>query len=118
MAIPDSTRQNFKTILLAIANEDVAIMEVRDMRTGEIGDAIVAVSEEPDGSFMFTPFAFMGREDNPYERYMPVTGLIEKPVESSDDIHESGVQAEAGSGDIVQPNGGEHGPITDSDNKE
>lgn len=71
MAIPNGAKQNFETLKAAAANGDLALMECRDTRTGEMVDVICAVMH--DGrEYQFVPFGHMPRE-NPYERYVPPT---------------------------------------------
>ena len=71
MSIPQSTKDNFQTLLRAIADDNVAIMECT-LDGGEVVDAICAVSEE-GGEFLMTPFAVMLRQGNPFERLIPAT---------------------------------------------
>ena len=60
---------NMETLKRAFANGDVALMEVTDSKTGELIDALCAVSF--DGKeYQFSPLAFMVRE-NPFERFTP-----------------------------------------------
>ena len=69
--ISDSQRQNFETLLEAVKSDDVCIMEVDDTKTGEKVDAVCAVVFDlKTEEYVFTPFAFMVRE-NPYERFIP-----------------------------------------------
>jgi len=67
--IPEGNKKNLETLKRAVANGDVALMEVKDKVTGELVDAICAVSF--DGTeYTMSPLAFMVRE-NPYERFEP-----------------------------------------------
>ncbi len=69
--IPKGAKTNLATLTRAIANGDTCLMEVTDNVTGELVDAICAVSF--DGTeFQLAPLAIMVR-DNPYERFIPPT---------------------------------------------
>jgi hypothetical protein len=69
MAIPKGQRNNFETLKKAFASGDVALMEVRDSKTGDIVDAVCAVQRVGD-EYVLAPFAIMVRE-NPYDRFAP-----------------------------------------------
>ena len=70
MAIPESTKTNFDTLIQAIADENVCILECT-LDGVETVDAICAVSEDEGGGVLFTPFAIMLREGNPFDRLTP-----------------------------------------------
>ena len=69
MAIPDYLRDNFKTLLRAAADQNLALMEGQDVATGEPRYVICAVGR--DGSaYVMTPFGHLA-EGNPYDAYLP-----------------------------------------------
>jgi len=69
MAIPDYLRDNFKTLLRAAADQNLALMECQDVATGEPRYVICAVGR--DGSaYVMTPFGHLA-EGNPYDAYLP-----------------------------------------------
>lgn len=69
MAIPDHARANFETLLKAATAGDLALMECRDIVTGEPRYVLCAVGR--DGSdYVMTPFGHLA-PGNPYEAYAP-----------------------------------------------
>lgn len=70
MAIQEGVKQNFKTLQLAMANEDVALVECTNSTTGEIVIAICAVSRMGDGSITMSPLAKMF-SGNPFDELTP-----------------------------------------------
>ena len=69
MSIPDHARANFKTLLRAAADGNLALMECADNATGEARFVICAVGRE-SGGFVFTPFGHLA-DGNPYDAYLP-----------------------------------------------
>lgn len=69
MAVNEYHKAMFETMVRAIKNEDVAIMECKEIGTGEIVAVVVAMNETEDG-VEFVPLAklFNG---NPYEELLP-----------------------------------------------
>jgi hypothetical protein len=67
--IPKSIETNFDTLTRAFLSKDVALLEVKDKKTGKQEYVIVAVNKEGEG-FQLVPFAVMVNED-PFERYDP-----------------------------------------------
>lgn len=72
MAIPEHIRQNFQTLLNAVENNDVALLECTDKQTGEPVYTVVAVTHDGD-EYILTPFARMFSTD-PYEELNPPEG--------------------------------------------
>jgi hypothetical protein len=69
MSIPDHARANFRTLLHAAADGNLALMECADAKTGEPRYVIGAVG--CDGAdFLFTPFGHL-TDGNPYDAYLP-----------------------------------------------
>jgi Family of unknown function (DUF6117) len=69
MAIQESDRQNFETILNAAKNGDLALLECADASSGEKRSVVCAINR--DGTdFVFVPLAklFVG---NPYDELTP-----------------------------------------------
>ena len=63
--IPDSYKKNFQTLLTAFANDDVALLECTDKKTGEPAYIVVAIVF--DGvEYDYTPFARMF-DESPYD---------------------------------------------------
>jgi hypothetical protein len=69
MSIPQSTKDNFHTLIRALADDNVAILKCT-LDGFETVDAICAVVQEGEEVVM-TPFAIMLREGNPFERLTP-----------------------------------------------
>ena len=69
MAIPDYLRTNFQTLLRAAGDGNLALMECKDVQTGEPRFVICAVGLE-GSSHVMTPFGHLA-EGNPYEAYIP-----------------------------------------------
>ncbi len=68
MAIPDYLRDNFKTLVRAAADQNLALMECQDVETGEPRYVICAVGR--DGSaYLMTPFGHLA-EGSPYDAYL------------------------------------------------
>ena len=72
MAIPEHVRQNFQTLLNAVENDDVALLECTDKQTGEPVYTIVAVTHDGD-EYILAPFAKMF-DGNPFEELNPPEG--------------------------------------------
>ena len=69
MSIPDYIRANFQTLLRAVADGNLALIESADAATGEPRYVICAVGR--DGTdFMFAPFGHLA-DGNPYDAYVP-----------------------------------------------
>jgi hypothetical protein len=69
MAIPDTYRRNFETLLRAADDNALALMECRDAETGITRYVICAVGF--DGvAYLMTPFGHLC-DGNPYEVYVP-----------------------------------------------
>ena len=69
MSISDHARANFRMLLRAAADGNLALMECTHAATGEIRYVICAVSR--DGvDFVFTPFGHLA-DGNPYDAYLP-----------------------------------------------
>lgn len=69
MAIPDHARTNFKILLRAVADGNLALMECTDTATGEPHYVIAAVGQDRRGIVM-TPFGHLA-DGNPYDAYVP-----------------------------------------------
>ncbi|WP_343546945.1 DUF6117 family protein [Sphingobium yanoikuyae] len=69
MAIPDYLSANFKTLLRAAEDGNLALMECQDAASGEPHYVICAVGRE-EGSYLMTPFGHLA-EGNPYDAYRP-----------------------------------------------
>lgn len=69
MAIPDHLTSNFKTLLRAAGDGNLALMECQDAATGEARYVICAVGRNGD-DYVMTPFGHLA-EGNPYEAYLP-----------------------------------------------
>lgn len=69
MAIPDHVRRNFRTLLRAAADGNLALMECADTRTGEIRHVLCAVGRDGD-AYVLTPFGHLA-EGDPYDLYRP-----------------------------------------------
>jgi Family of unknown function (DUF6117) len=76
MAIPDAIKTNFHTLVKALKQEDIALLECRDRNTGEHAYAIYAVNlirqagAEPE--IEMVPFGLMFSHD-PYEMLIPAS---------------------------------------------
>jgi hypothetical protein len=71
MSTIGEVRKNFNSLVTAIKNNDVAVMECTDTRTNEKVAIICAVNFDPDTEmFSFVPFAQM-LKGNPYEYLTP-----------------------------------------------
>ncbi len=69
MSIPDNAGANFRTLLRAAADGNLALVECADAKTGEPRYVICAVGR--DGTdFLFTPFGHLA-DGNPYDAYLP-----------------------------------------------
>lgn len=69
MAIPDYATTNFKTLLRAAGDGNLALMECADAATGVPRYVICAVSRDRHGIVM-TPFGHLA-DGNPYDAYIP-----------------------------------------------
>lgn len=80
MAIPESYRRNFQTLLRAAADGNLALMECTDAETGVPRYVLTAVGRI-DGDFAMTPFGHL-HDGNPYEAYLPpdAGGAIAQPA--------------------------------------
>lgn len=83
MAIPDAFVRNFRTLLSAAANGDLALMECADARTGEPRYVICAVGRAK-GEYLMTPFGHL-HDGDPYEAYVPAGGTPAGLPASDDD---------------------------------
>lgn len=71
MALAKGQIRNFRTLLRAAGDRNVALVECTLERTGETVAVICAVNHR-DGEFEFVPLARLFNE-NPYEALMPPT---------------------------------------------
>jgi hypothetical protein len=71
MAIPEAFVRNFRTLLKAAEQGDLALMECVDAGTGAPRYVICAVGRE-GGEYLMTPFGHL-HEGNPFEAYIPPT---------------------------------------------
>lgn len=69
MAIPDHIRRNFETMVAAAKAGDLALVECRDAKNGEIRHVMCAVGNQDD-EYVLTPFGHLA-PDNPFEAYIP-----------------------------------------------
>lgn len=69
MAIPDTYRANFNTLLRAAQSGDLALMECADAQSREPRYVICAVGRDGD-EFIFVPFGHL-HDGDPYEAYIP-----------------------------------------------
>lgn len=69
MAIPDHAQTNFKTLLRAAADGNLALMECTDAATGEPRYVIAAVGRD-SRDIVMTPFGHLAN-GNPYDAYTP-----------------------------------------------
>jgi len=69
MAIPDHARTNFKTLLRAAGDGNLALMECQDAATGNLRYVICAVGRDRT-DYLFTPFGHLA-DGNPYDAYLP-----------------------------------------------
>lgn len=72
MAIPEHHARTFQTLLRAVANGDLALLECSDAMTGEPRFVICAVGREED-AFVLAPFGHL-QDGNPFEAYVPPQG--------------------------------------------
>jgi len=70
MAIADGYVTNFETLKQATLNNDVALLECVDAKTGKLVITVCAVDFEPNGEALFIPLAKMFDGD-PYEELIP-----------------------------------------------
>lgn len=69
MAIPDHARTNFRTLLRAARDGNLALMESLDAASGATRYVICAVGR--DGTdYVMTPFGHLV-DGNPYDAYLP-----------------------------------------------
>ena len=81
MAIPDPVRTNFDTLLRAVDDGNLALMECLDAATRETRYVLCAVGRD-GGDYVFTPFGHLA-SGNPYDAYLPPdpddpAGFVEK----------------------------------------
>jgi hypothetical protein len=69
MALSTGHTANFKTLLRAAKDGNLALMECKDATTGEDRAVICAVTVV-DGEYLMTPFGHL-TEGNPYDAYVP-----------------------------------------------
>ena len=67
--IPDYIRANFQTLMRAVENGDLALMECADVESGAPRYVICAVGRN-GGEYFFTPLGHLA-EGKPYEAYHP-----------------------------------------------
>lgn len=72
MALQKGDIANFEVLKRAAADGNIALMECKDVKTGEYRAVICAVSHV-DGEFALVPFGHMCL-GNPYEDYIPPEG--------------------------------------------
>ncbi|MGV1988757.1 DUF6117 family protein [Agrobacterium sp. 22-221-1] len=88
MTIPNYIRANFRTLLRAAADGNLALMECLDSSTREPRYVLCAVGSD-GASHLFTPFGHLA-DANPYETYFPPDPdtpdgfLTEQQVQSGD----------------------------------
>lgn len=71
MAIPDAYVRNFRTLLRAAEQGDLALMECADAQTGEPRYVLCAVGRE-GSAYLMTPFGHL-HDGNPFDAYVPPT---------------------------------------------
>jgi hypothetical protein len=69
MAIPESYRTNFDTLLRAARQGDLALMECADAATGELRYVLCAVGRD-GADYVMTPFGHLA-DGNPLDLYRP-----------------------------------------------
>jgi hypothetical protein len=69
MAIPEYARTNFRTLLRAAQDGNLALMECLDARTEETRFVLCAVGRT-DVDYPVTPFGHLA-DGNPYDAYLP-----------------------------------------------
>jgi Family of unknown function (DUF6117) len=80
MSIPDYARANFETLLRAVADSNLALMECKDAVTSEPRYVICAVGR--DGTdFVFTPFGHLA-DGNPFDASLPPSEPLPDPSRS------------------------------------
>lgn len=72
MAIAEGYKANFATLIRAVRNEDVCLMECKDAITKEVVMVVAAVFEDEEGLIQTVPLAKLF-EGNPYEQLIPPT---------------------------------------------
>lgn len=68
MSLHSSDRENFETLLKAAKNDDLALVECTDKKTGAYVAAVCAIHKE-GGEYVVTPIAKLFV--NPYEEINP-----------------------------------------------
>lgn len=68
--IPDHIRHNFKVMLRAAEDGNLAVLSGADAATGEPRFIICSVHRDDDGHYMMTPFGHMCA-GNGFEEYLP-----------------------------------------------
>jgi len=66
MALTESDRENFDTLLRAAKDGNLALLECKDAKTGEYRAVICAV-----GSNGMTPFGHLHSDGDPFNAYIP-----------------------------------------------
>ena len=69
MAIPEAYRRNFDTLLRAVADGNLALMECTDTITGAPRYVLVAIGRDGD-DYVMTPFGHL-HDGNPFGAYRP-----------------------------------------------
>lgn len=69
MAIAEGYKANYKTLLRAVTNGDVCLMECKDATTNEPVMVVAAMYEE-DGQYVAVPLAKLF-EGDPYQQLIP-----------------------------------------------
>jgi len=69
MSIPDHARANSQTLLRAAGDDNLALMECADAKSGETRYVICAVGRD-GADYVFTPFGHLA-DGNPYDAYFP-----------------------------------------------
>jgi Family of unknown function (DUF6117) len=76
MAIPEAIRTNFNTLVKAVKQGDIALLECRDRDTGESAYAICAINRirqaDREPEIEMVPFGVMFSSD-PYEILIPAS---------------------------------------------
>lgn len=70
MALLKGHKRNFQSLVDAVQNGDVALMECQLAATGEVVAVVCAANRMPDGEIEFAPFAMLFN-DNPYKTVNP-----------------------------------------------
>jgi len=73
MAIPEPYTRNFRTLVRAAVQGDLALVECLDAATGEPRYVLCAVGRG-DRDYLLTPFGHL-HDGNPFEAYLPPGGV-------------------------------------------